>query len=231
MGDTKVLPETRAGVDKSAVDPIVSDDGLFPVDPVLRVVISSVLGVQKSKCTGCGLPLPMSYVWCPNIDSLNMSLNQCLVTDILDHLLEQIGQVAEPAAHHSINRRVHPKQSPSRRTTTSAPPPSPRSWSPHETSSRIPVPHTPLSPGKPERTTTSCAHNTTADARSNRALLPHTQQNKGSRNPSFRVALQFPLPRTRSGNWFVYVIYRFVVILQKKTVKPTSKQMMKQSRF
>ena len=130
------------------------------------------------------------------------SLKQCLSTDILAHLLEQIGQAAEPAAHRSINRRVHPKQSPSRRATTSAPSPSPGSWSPREASSRIPVPHAPLSPGKPERTTTSCAHNTTADARSNRALLPHTQQ-QGSRNPSLRVALQLPRPRTRSGNWFV----------------------------
>ena len=76
------------------------------------------------------------------------------------------------------------------------------SWSHREASVRIPVPHAPLSPGKPERTTTSCAHNTTADARSNRALLPHTQQ-QGSRNPSLRVALQLPRPRTRSGNWFV----------------------------
>ena len=168
----------------------MSDAGLFPVDPVLRVAISSVLGVQKSQCTGCGLAMPLSCVGCPSIGSLK----QCLTTDILAHLLQQIGQAVEPAAHRSINRRVHPKQSPSRRATTSAPSPSPGSWSSREASTRIPVPHAPLSPGKSERTTTSCAHNTTADARSNRALLPHTQQTKGSLNPSFRVALQFPHP-------------------------------------
>ena len=101
---------------------------ILPVEPALRVAISSVLGVQKSQCTGCGLAMPLSCVGCPSIGSLK----QCLATDILAHLLEQIGQAAEPAAHRSINRRVHPKQSPSRRATTSAPSPSPGSWSPRE---------------------------------------------------------------------------------------------------
>ena len=144
----------------------MSDPGLLPVEPALRVVIRSVLDVQKSQCTGCGLPLPLSCVGCPSI----CSLKQCLTTDILVHLLEQIGQSAEPTAHRSINRCVHPKQSPSRLSVSN----NLCSLSISrvlEASSRIPVPH-----ASPERTTTSCVHNTTADFRSNRALLPHTQQ-------------------------------------------------------
>ena len=40
------------------------------------------------------------------------SLKKCLVLDILAHLLQQVGQVAEPEAHPSIHRRVHSNQSP-----------------------------------------------------------------------------------------------------------------------
>jgi hypothetical protein len=58
----KELAETSDGVRKASLDPIVTQDRLLPVHPVIGLTIGSVLFVQKTISAGGGLGAPLSYV-------------------------------------------------------------------------------------------------------------------------------------------------------------------------
>ena len=90
----------------------------------------------------------------------------------------------------------------------------------------VPLPGDSLRPSCSLQTRVCPSPQTTVDTRNNRALDSHKQETKDSR---VLHVLEHPHPRTYNVEIGSCVTYRFTVILHHKKVKPSSKQMSKQT--
>jgi hypothetical protein len=68
--DPKELAEASGGRRQAALDPIVPQAGLLPVQQALVLALGSVLFVQKTRSAGGGLGAPLSCVGRPSVGCL-----------------------------------------------------------------------------------------------------------------------------------------------------------------